>query len=127
MAGEALGDTKLVRTKHQRLRTEPWETGNTEGLVRGKEACREQKTQNKALQHVQSKFQRWQVWSMSKKYREKNVVNRFDNRAIYHLEKGNFSGVVRAAVKVPCAEAYKGTHCFLTQLHIEKKPTTPLF
>lgn len=42
MAGEALGDTKLVKAKNQRLRTEPWETGKTEGNIRGKEVCKEQ-------------------------------------------------------------------------------------
>lgn len=50
---------------------------------------------------------------MLKKYREKNVVNRFDNRVIYYLEKGNFSGVVRVVVKVFCVEVYKGIYCFL--------------
>lgn len=43
MMVEVLGDTKLVKAKNQRLRLEPLETGKTEGIVRGKEVCKEQK------------------------------------------------------------------------------------
>lgn len=60
MVGKALSDTKL-ELKYQMFRTEPWETGKTQGIVRGKEVCKEQKQKNS--KYVKKDFQRQYGWS----------------------------------------------------------------